>query len=204
MKHAKHGDKEGHGPKVAEQPAAEGAPVPAAEPVPAEPQSAPAPSELDQLKDRLLRLQADFDNFRKRTARERTELYARANEDFVMELLPVLDHFERGLAMSVEHKTEQAVHDGFRIVYEQLLQVLRKFNVTPVDAHEASFDPHLHEAVSHAPSDEYAADQIMTQLRRGYRLGDRLIRPVQVVVSSGPGAPRDNGEKPPAASAAQE
>ncbi|HEY8240927.1 MAG TPA: nucleotide exchange factor GrpE, partial [Kiritimatiellia bacterium] len=159
---------------------------------PAEPQA----EEIDKLKDRLLRLQADFDNFRKRTQREKAEMYARANEDIVSELLTVIDHFERGLATSLEHKTEDAVHGGFRMVYEQLLGTLKKFGVTPVDAHEAMFDPHLHEAVSHVPSDEYVADQIVTQLRRGYRLGDRLIRPVQVVVSSGPGALRDDGEKP--------
>ena len=167
------------------------APVAEAVPEPAK------PPELDQLKDRLLRLQADFDNFRKRTQRDRIELSARANEDLIGELLPIIDHFEIGLVTSVEHKTEQAVHDGFKMVYDQLLGSLKKFGLTPIDAQTAAFDPHLHEAVSHIPSDEYAADEIIAQTRRGYKLGDRLLRPVQVVVSSGPGAPRDDGEKGP-------
>jgi molecular chaperone GrpE len=198
MKHGKQTEKTADGSKVAQEPAAEGSPVPRPEETLPEPpmvQVVREPPELDVVKDRLLRLQADFDNFRKRTQRERAELYTRANEDLIVELLTILDHFERGLAMSLEHKTESAVHDGFRIVYDQLLNVLKKFGVSPLDAHEAAFDPHLHEAVSHVPSDEYGADQIVAQLRRGYKLGDRLLRPVQVVVSSGPGAPRDDGEK---------
>jgi molecular chaperone GrpE len=161
-----------------------------------EPKQAPAPpSELDQLKDRLLRLQADFDNFRKRSQRERLELSTRANEDLVGELLPVIDHFEIGLATALEHRTEPSVCDGFKMVYEQLLAALKKNGLTPIDAESSAFDPHLHEAVSHVPSGEYPADHIIAQTRRGYKLGDRLLRPVQVVVSSGPGAPRDNGEK---------
>jgi molecular chaperone GrpE len=181
MKHAKHTEKKEEEAAAAAQAASEAAPA--------------EPSEQDKLKDRLLRLQADFDNFRKRTLREKTELYARANEDIIVELLTVLDHLERGLATSAEHKTEASVHDGFKMVYDQLTGMLKKFGVTPVDAHEAAFDPHLHEAVSQVPSDEYVADQIVAQLRRGYKLGDRLIRPVQVVVSSGPGAPRGDGEE---------
>lgn len=179
-----------HDPKP-EQPDA-AAPA-AAEPEPAK--EASKPSELDQLKDRLLRLQADFDNFRKRTMKERVELSARATEDLISELIPIIDHFEIGLTTSVEHKTEQAVHDGFKMVYEQLLGALKKFGLAPLDAQTAAFDPHLHEAVSHIPSEEHAADAIIAQTRRGYKLGDRLLRPVQVVVSSGPGAPADDGEK---------
>ena len=188
MKEHKSSHKHEPKPEPAE-PAEPAAPVAEAAPEPAK------PPELDQLKDRMLRLQADFDNFRKRTQRDRIELSARANEDLISELLPVIDHFEIGLATSLEHKTEQAVHDGFKMVYEQVLGALKKFGLTPIDAQTAGFDPHLHEAVSHIPSEEYAADEIIAQTRRGYKLGDRLLRPVQVVVSSGPGAPRGDGEK---------
>jgi molecular chaperone GrpE len=141
----------------------------------------------------MLRLQADFDNFRKRTARERGELGARAIEDLVKALLPVLDHFELGLKSAAEHKVDAAVHDGFQMVYNDLLAALKSFGLAPIDAHSAGFDPHQHEAVAHVPSNEYVADQIVAQTRRGYRLGERLLRPVQVVVSSGPGAPRGDG-----------
>ena len=142
-------------------------------------------AELETLKDRHLRLQADFDNFRKRTHRERIELQVRATEELVEELLPVLDNFEIGLRTAATQQAAGSVRDGFQMVYDQLLSVLRKVGVTPFEA-AGAFDPHLHEAVSHAPSAEHAADIIVAQLRRGYRLGDKLLRPAQVVVSSGP------------------
>jgi molecular chaperone GrpE len=153
------------------------------------------PAEVDVLKDRLLRLQADFDNFRKRTARDRVETRLSANEEFFRELLPVLDHFELGLKTAVEHNTDKAVQDGFKMVYDQFAGLLRKFGITTLDVHEGHFDPNHHEAVSHVPSDEYAADEIVAQTRRGYKLGEKLLRPVQVIVSSGPGAPRDDEVK---------
>lgn len=144
-----------------------------------------AQAELETLKDRHLRLQADFDNFRKRTQRERIELQVRATEELVVELLPVLDHFEIGLRTASTQEAAAAVRHGFQMVFDQLLASLRKFGVTPFDA-SGAFDPHLHEAVTHAPSAEHPADTIVTQTRRGYRLGERLLRPAQVVVSSGP------------------
>jgi molecular chaperone GrpE len=165
-------------------------PAPVPEPTPPTPPA--IPSEVDALKDRLLRLQADFDNFRKRTARERGELRTAANEEFFRELLPVLDHFDLGLKTAAQLKTDPAVQHGFQMVHDQFAALLRKFGLTPLDVHEGHFDPHLHEAVSHVPSDEYAADEIVEQTRRGYRIGEKLLRPVQVVVSSGPGAPRDD------------
>ena len=175
--------------------------IPAADaPAEADPKAAPANAETDALRDRLLRLQADFDNFRKRTQRERAELFLKANEDMLRDLLPVLDAFEKGLATAAQ-SSDKAVHDGFQMVYDQLVAMTRKYGLTAIDAHESAFDPHHHEAVTHAPSTEYAEDQIIAQLRRGYKLGDRLIRAVQVVVSSGPGAPRDDevaSDPPPA------
>jgi molecular chaperone GrpE len=146
--------------------------------------------ELETMKDRHLRLQADFDNFRKRTQRERAELQVRATEDLVRDLLPVLDHFEIGLRTAAEHHSDAAVRDGFQLVYDELLRVLQRAGVTPVDASVGGpFDPHQHEAVTHVPSDRQAADTVLQQSRRGYRLGERLLRPAQVVVSSGPGQP---------------
>ncbi len=162
----------------------------------AEPQAEtqPKPSEADELlmsKEQMLRLQADFENFRKRTLRERAEWYQRANEDLVMELLPVLDHFELGLQTAEEHNTDKAVVDGFRLVYEQCLSSLKKFGLAPVDAEGQTFDPHVHEAMTHLPSDDHPEDMVITQTRRGYKLGGKLVRAAQVVVSSGPA---DGGE----------
>ncbi|MBN1268634.1 MAG: nucleotide exchange factor GrpE [Kiritimatiellae bacterium] len=155
-----------------------------------------ADEELAALKDQLLRLQADFDNFRKRTARERAEWYQRANEDLFLEILPVLDHLELGLRTAAEHGVDPAVVQGLQLVYDQLLAALRKYGLTPVDSEGEVFDPHQHEAVSHLPSDEHPADAIMTQTRRGYRLGDKLLRPAQVVVSSGSGETPQTAPQP--------
>ena len=145
-------------------------------------------AELETLKDRHLRLQADFDNFRKRTQRERGDLQVRATEELVTELLPVLDHFEIGLRAAAGPAAGEAVRAGFQLVYDQLQAALRKFGLVPFEA-SGPFDPRQHEAVAHAPSADQPADHIVTQTRRGYRLGEKLLRPAQVVVSSGAPAP---------------
>jgi molecular chaperone GrpE len=171
---------------------AEGAVDAAGEDAPAE--GAEAGAEQEATEHRLLRLQADFDNFRKRVQRERDEWYQRANDDLVTELLPVLDHFELGLNTAEQHGADPAVTQGFRLVYDQLMRSLEKIGVEPVDAEGCEFDPHHHEAVTHLPSEEHPADTVMAQTRRGYRLGGRLLRPAQVVVSSGPVESEPNAE----------
>jgi len=148
--------------------------------------------ERDDLADRLLRLQADFENFKKRTRRERSELVRRAAEELMTELLPILDHFELGFENASNHEANPAVVEGFRIVYDQMLSGLRKHGLEPIDSVGQPFDPHLHEAITYLPSDEYVADSVIQQTRRGYLLGDRLLRAAQVVVSSGP-APEAQG-----------
>jgi molecular chaperone GrpE len=145
-------------------------------------------AELETLKDRHIRLQADFENFRRRTQRERAEAHARAHEELMRNLLPVLDHFEIGLRSAAEHGADEAVRSGFLLVQNELLRALERAGLTPLDAAPGDpFDPHLHEAVSHAPSDQYPPDTVLQATRRGYRLGPKLLRPAQVVVSSGPG-----------------
>lgn len=151
--------------------------------------------ELSALKDRLLRLQADFDNYRKRVIRERNDLIRRANENLLLEILPVIDHLEIGLETARAHKTQPAVVEGFDLVYEQLLGALRKSGVEPIDAEDAFFDPHQHECVSHLPSESVPADKIIAQTRRGYKLGDFILRAAQVVVSSGPAEGNDENHE---------
>ncbi|WP_372847209.1 nucleotide exchange factor GrpE [Pontiella sp.] len=153
-----------------------------------EPAPAVKEEEDESLRDQFVRLQADFANFRNRTQRERIELYQRANEDLLLEILPVLDHYEMGLQTAEQHDADKAVVDGFRLVYDQFRNVLKKFNLTPIDAVGEVFDPHKHEALTHMPSEEYAAEICSNQVRRGYLFGDKLLRPAQVVVSSGPAA----------------
>ncbi len=155
-----------------------------------EPDVQPPVQEEESLKNQLLRLQADFDNFRKRTLRERNELFLFANESLFLELLPVIDHFEMGFKSAEEHKTDCSVTEGFRIVYNQLLDVLKKFNVTAIDTVGEPFNPHRHEAILHMPSDK-PAETVLEQVRRGYLLGDKLLRAAQVIVSSG--EPEENG-----------
>ena len=140
------------------------------------------------LQDRLLRLQADFENFRKRTQRERSELYVRANEDLVEQLLPVLDTFELGMANAEKSGADSSILEGFALVHQQTLATLKRFGLEPLNAEGEPFDPHHHEAITHMPSADVAADSVIAQTRRGYRLGDRLLRAAQVVVSSGPAA----------------
>lgn len=144
------------------------------------------PDEAAILKDRLLRLQADFDNFRKRSARERADWQVFALEQFVQDLLPVVDHYELGLETAKKEQTSAPVLEGLKLVYDQLLGVLKKNGVTQVKAEPGTpFDPHKQEAISHIPSEEHPADVIIAETRRGYLIGEKMIRPLQVVVSSG-------------------
>lgn len=144
--------------------------------------------EEESLRDQFVRLQADFANFRNRTQRERLELYQRANEDLLLELLPVLDHFELGLETARKQEADAAVLEGFSLVLDQFAALLERFKVKPVEAVGAVFDPHLHEALTHMPSDEFAEGVCMNEVRKGYRLGEKLLRAAQVVVSSGAAA----------------
>ena len=153
-------------------------------------------AEVDRLNERLVRLQADFENFRKRTLREKNELFKRANEDIMQEMLPVLDHMDLALEAAEKHGADKAIVDGFSLVGDQLLTVLERFGLKAVDAAGERFDPNLHEAISHMASDEVPDGCVMEQPRRGYMLGDKLLRAAQVVVSRGGGEGKDevNGE----------
>ena len=186
-----------HSKPEAAQPAAEpdlpavdpAHPVPEDGPAaPAEPAAAaePQPSPEAVLQDRLLRLQADFENYRKRMDREKKDWIAFANEKLVLELLPVLDHFELGLADGAKNGAPAAFVEGFQLICNQLRAALEKAGVQAIDAEGAAFDPHVHEAITHLPSDDVPADHVVVQTRRGYKLGDKLLRAAQVVVSSGP------------------
>lgn len=157
---------------------------------------APAPDE--SLEQRLVRLQADFANYKKRVVRERTELYRRANEDLIADLLTVIDHYEMGLAEAERHDVHASVMDGFRLVYSQLMSTLRKYGLEEIEAEGRAFDPHVHECISHLPSAEHPPDTVIAQTRKGYRIGDQVVRASQVVVSSGPAeAPEDEPQNKP-------
>lgn len=147
------------------------------------PPVAPAESELAALKDTHLRMMADFDNFRKRQTRDRDEALRRSTEILAAELLPVLDHLDLALA-NVKVKDDPFVK-GVRMVSDQFLAALAKFDVRPFQTVGQPFDPARHEALTQQPSDTVPANHILLQLRCGYLIGSRLIRPAQVIISSG-------------------
>jgi len=164
---------------------------------PPAPESAPETTELEGLarlqtdlnrfKDLALRSQADLDNYRKRAVREKEEAIRFANASLAEQLLPVLDHFELGLdAARANPGDATTIVDGMGMVLRQLQDVLRDFGVQSVDGEGAPFDPNLHEAIAQEPHPEIPEGTILRQLRRGYRLRERLLRPANVVVSAGP------------------
>jgi molecular chaperone GrpE len=145
-------------------------------------------SEVKELRDSLARRQADFENYRKRTDRERAETYNRVVVDIAAKLLPVLDNLKR--ALDTEASVEASESDEFRhflsgvdLIHKQLNGVLDALGVKPVLAEGEHFDPHLHEAVVTEATDEVEPDMVMQEIVRGFKLGDKLIRPALVKVS---------------------
>jgi molecular chaperone GrpE len=139
-------------------------------------------AERDELFDRLQRLAAEFDNFRKRSAREAAVTIERANERLVKELLPVLDDLARALEAAAEHE-EAKLEEGVRLVHRSLAGLLAREGLAEIDT-EGQFDPHVHEALLSQPSD---ADEgaVIEVVQKGYTLGDKVLRPARVVVSAG-------------------
>lgn len=161
-------------------------------PSPKAPKASKEPKE-PVVDDRFLRLQADFENFRKRTLREKEDLYHRANTDLMEEILPVLDHQDLAFSSLTDEVKADPVVQGFKLVSDQLVTALGKFGLTPIDAEGQDFDPNVHEAISHLPSADVEENHVIVQTRRGYMLANRLLRAAQVVVSSG--APDEPDEK---------
>jgi molecular chaperone GrpE len=142
--------------------------------------------ERDELLDTLQRVQAEFDNYRKRAARDQQSLVARAHERLVKELLPVLDDLERALEAAEAHE-EAKLEEGVALVARSFAEVLRKEGLEEVHT-DGKFDPHVHEALLSQPS-EAEEGSVIEVLQKGYRLGDRVIRPARVVIASAPEAP---------------
>jgi molecular chaperone GrpE len=131
--------------------------------------------------DSYLRLAADFDNYRKRVAREHAELTARANERLVNELLPVLDDLERALEAASEHE-EAKLEEGVQLVHRSLAALLERHGLTEI-ATEGAFDPHVHEALLAQPAEGAEEGSVLQVLQKGYRLGDKVLRPARVIVA---------------------
>jgi molecular chaperone GrpE len=137
--------------------------------------------ERDEYLDSLQRLKAEFDNYRKRTAREQQAFAARANESLVKELLPILDDLERALEAAEQHE-EAELEEGVRLVHRSLAEALRKHGLELIET-DGPFDPHVHEALVAQPAEGAEPGSVVQVLQKGYRLGDRVLRPARVVVA---------------------
>jgi len=145
-------------------------------------------AELEKYKDAALRARADFDNYRKRVAREKEDAIRYANNSLLESLLPILDNFELGLDAAKNVPEAAGIVQGLQMVRKQLEDFLRDHGVEIVNAEGSFFDPNVHEAVAHEPNPDVTEGTVVRQLRKGFRLKDRLIRPASVVVSKGPPA----------------
>jgi len=157
-----------------------------------------APEQLEELKtraakaddhwERLLRTTADFDNFKKRAAREKQDAIRYANEDLLEKLVPVLDNFDAALSAARNNSADdaQSLQTGVAMIFQQLKKVLTESGLEEVDATGQKFDPNLHEAVSQQETADVEDGHVVQQLRKGYKLRDRLIRPATVVVAKNP------------------
>ncbi len=135
--------------------------------------------------DRLLRVSAEFENYKKRAARETADFKKYANESIIREVLPVIDNLERAMNSAAEDQNaEKPVREGVDLTLKEILRILEKFGVTPIEALEKPFDPNFHEAVMQEASEKFPEQTVVKELQRGYLIHDRLLRPAMVVVSS--------------------
>jgi molecular chaperone GrpE len=147
-----------------------------------------AESKAETNYERLLRVTADFENYKKRMEKEMNEFRRFANESLIKEILPIMDNLER--ALKIEYEKDGDAFDGMKKGVEMTLKglkdSLKKFGVIPMDALEKPFDPNFHQAVSQEASDKYPENIVTQELQKGYMLGERLLRPPMVVVSKKP------------------
>jgi molecular chaperone GrpE len=148
------------------------------------------PSEAEVYRDRLIRLQADFDNYRKRMARDRADMIKSANADLLSAMLPALDHIDHALA-SLEKTTagteateSNPYIEGFKLIQNELLRGLDKFGLSPIESIGKPFDVEVHEALSKMPSDSIAPEHVLFEVRKGYMLNGKVLRAAQVIVSA--------------------
>jgi molecular chaperone GrpE len=156
------------------------------------------PGEIEKLKaqaakaeenwERFVRLTADFDNYKKRAARERQDAVSYANESLLVKLLPILDAFEMALAASASDAAAQSLQAGIVMVSNQLKSALAEAGLEEIDANGKRFDPNIHEAVSQQETRDVPEGQVLRQTRKGYRFRNRLLRPAGVIVAKKPAA----------------
>lgn len=157
-----------------------GAPDPAEDTVP--PETAALAAERDDYRDRLLRTAAEFDNYRKRAERDRRDQADFATGELLLEILSLADDFDRALGVGGDGPAD-AYRQGVELIHAKLQEMLRRHGVRPIEAIGQDFDPNVHQAVVHEPSDTHRDGEVIEELRRGYLRGDRLLRPAMVKVA---------------------
>ena len=159
---------------------------------PAEPDSGDLIAEIE---NKLLRLGAEFDNFKKRAERDKTEMAKFGTDQVLRAILPTLDNLDRALEHSKDGKDVKGIHEGIRITLEELLRALERFGVKGIEAVGQSFDPTLHEAIALVDSDAHEGNEVVSEMQKGYTLHGRLLRPTQVVIAKGPPEQEDRKEE---------
>lgn len=142
-------------------------------------------SDLDRFRDLAMRSQADFDNFRKRASREKDDAIKYANASFLERLIPIFDNLELGLGAAKKDAKDSPILMGLEMVAKQLSDFLTESGATPIDATGQKFDPNLHEAIGQEESADIPEGNVVRQMRRGFKLKERLLRPANVIVSKG-------------------
>ncbi|AQK72542.1 uncharacterized LOC100217168 [Zea mays] len=153
--------------------------------------------ELATQRERILRISADFDNFRKRTENEKLNMMENVQGELIESFLPVLDNFERAkMQIKVETEGEEKINNSYQSINKQFIEILNSLGVEDVETVGKPFDPMLHEAIMREESSEYEEGIILQEFRKGFKLGERLLRPAMVKVSAGPG-PENSGDDDP-------
>jgi molecular chaperone GrpE len=139
--------------------------------------------ERDRYLDLLLRKTAEFDNYRRRTDKERREQTERVSGDLLLEMLPVVDDLERALKVEAGSEQAMAYRTGVELIYKQLIELLKRRGVNPIESVGQDFDPHFHQAVTTEAREGARDGEVIEELRRGYLIGERLLRPAMVKVA---------------------
>ena len=140
--------------------------------------------EAKETYDRLLRVSAEFENYKKRSAREMEDFRKFANQSLLKEMLSVVDNLELAINSANEkHKSESSLKEGLNLTLKEILRVFEKFNVTPIESKGKTFDPTYHEAVMQEETDEHPENTVISEMQKGYLIHDRLLRPAMVVVA---------------------
>jgi molecular chaperone GrpE len=142
-----------------------------------------AGDEYRELNDKFIRLFSEFDNYKKRTQKERIELIATASEKVISDILPVMDDYERAIKANEIVEDATVLKEGFELIYQKLLQILQKYHVEPIGATGEDFDTDLHEAIAHVPSqNKKEKGKVMDVIQKGYKIKEKIIRYAKVVV----------------------